>query len=132
MKKYFEYEGSCCMCNYPYITLEGKLEDWENILEKTKDLTKHDLKYWVNSLIVILKTIIETKKGKIDKSFWRGILYPDKVDERIEIEVYKYKTIKVDGIKGWLLYFFPYFKNGSFRCGNSLKTKDLWEILIEY
>ena len=38
---------------------------------------------------------------------------------------YKYKTIQVDGINGWLLLFFPYFKDGDFRYNTSLKTKDL-------
>ena len=125
MKHYFEYQAFCHMCNYPYIILDGKLEDWESILKKTKELAKYDLKGWVSHLENPLNEIIKTKKGKINKEFWKKILYPDKVDERIEIGIYKYKTIQVDGIKGWLLLFFPYFKDGDFRYNTSLKTKDL-------
>ena len=128
MKQYFEFEGFCHMCNFPYIILEGKLEDWESILNKTKDLSKYGLDRWYKALESILLKIIETKKGKIDKEFWKKILYPDKIDERIEIGDYKYKTIKVDGINGWLLKFFPYYKNGSFRYEDSLKTKDIWRL----
>ena len=128
MKKYFEFEGFCHKCNFPYIILEGKLEDWENILNKTKDLAKYDLLHWVKALESILLKIIETKKGKIDKEFWKKILYPEKLDKNIEIDDYKYKTIKVDGIKGWLLIFFPYFKDGSFRYEKSLKTEDIWRL----
>ena len=128
MKKYFEFRGACHSCNYPYIILEGSLEDWESILKKTKTLSKYDLKKWAAILEFVLTKIIETKKGKINKDFWKEILYPDKVDEEIEIGVYEYKTIKVDGIKGWLLLFFPYFKDGRFRCDNSLKTKDFWRL----
>ena len=43
MKKYFEFEGYCHSCNYPYIILEGTLADWENILKKTKELSKYNL-----------------------------------------------------------------------------------------
>ena len=128
MKQYFEYIGNCHMCNYPYIILEGTLADWENILKKTKELSKYNLQEWVESLEPVLIKIIETKKGKIDKKFWKEIIYPDKVDERIEIEVYKYKTIQVDGINGWLLLFFPYFKDGYFRYEKALKTKDIWRL----
>ena len=128
MKKYFEFEGYCHSCNYPYIILEGTLADWENILKKTKELSKYNLQKWVESLEPVLLKIIETKKGKIDKKFWKEIIYPDKIDEKIEIETYKYKTIQVDGINGWLLLFFPYFNNGSFRYVKALKTKDIWRL----
>ena len=128
LKKFFEFRGFCHMCNYPYIILEGKLEDWESILKKTKDLSKYDLERWTSMLEIPLKEIIETKKGNINKQFWKSILYPDKIDEKIEIGVYKYKTIQVDGINGWLLTFFPYYKDGYFRYTNSIKTKDLWRL----
>ena len=136
MKKYFHFIGNCHMCNFPYIILEGSLEDWENILKKVKELEKYDLKEWTELLEDILKEIIETKKGKINKDFWKRILFPDKADEKIEIGMsYKYKTIQVDGIYGWLLYFFPYFNNGEFRYDYEefkyaprLKTKDLWKL----
>ena len=128
LKKFFEFRGFCHMCNYPYIILEGKLEDWESILKKTKDLSKYDLERWTSMLEIPLKEIIETKKGNINKQFWKNILYPDKIDEKIEIGDYKYKTIQVDGINGWLLTFFPYYKDGYFRYTNSIKTKDLWRL----
>ena len=128
LKKFFEFRGFCHMCNYPYIILEGKLEDWESILKKTKDLSKYDLERWTSMLEIPLKEIIETKKGNINKQFWKSILYPDKIDEKIEIGVYEYKTIQVDGINGWLLTFFPYYKDGYFRYTNSIKTKDLWRL----
>ena len=128
LKKFFEFRGFCHMCNYPYIILEGKLEDWESILKKTKDLSKYDLERWTSMLEIPLKEIIETKKGNINKQFWKSILYPDKIDEKIEIGDYKYKTIQVDGINGWLLTFFPYYIDGHFRYTNSIKTKDLWRL----
>ena len=128
LKKFFEFRGFCHMCNYPYIILEGKLEDWESILKKTKDLSKYDLERWTSMLEIPLKEIIETKKGNINKQFWKNILYPDKIDEKIEIGEYKYKTIQVDGINGWLLTFFPYYIDGYFRYTNSIKTKDLWRL----
>ena len=68
------------------------------------------------------------KRKKKNKEFWKKILYPDKIDEKIEIKTYKYKTIQVDGINGWLLTFFPYFTDGYFRYDTSIKTKDLWRL----
>ena len=103
------------------------LEDWENILKKTKELSKYDLEKWAAILEFVLTKIIEAKKGKINKEFWKEILYQDKIDER-KLENYKFKTIQVDGIKGWFLLFFPYFKDGNFRCDTSLKIKDLWKL----
>ena len=128
VKKYFIFCGNCHMCKYPFIILKGKIEDWENILKKTKELSKYKLEHWINALEPILTKIIETKNGKMDKNFWKEIIYPDKVDKRIEIGVYEYKTIKVDGIKGWLLLFFPYFKDGRFRYEKDLKTEDIWRL----
>ena len=130
MKQYFEYCGFCHMCNYPYIILKGTLEDWVNILKKTSDLSKYNLEKQIYSLIPILLNIIETKKGNINKEFWKDILHPDKDDERVEIGMsYKYKTIQVDGIKGWLLNFFPYFRDGKYRHDlSSLKVKGLYKI----
>ena len=129
MKKYFEFRGFCHCCKYPYIILDGKLEDWESILKKVKNLSKYDLKKWTLILEFVLTKIIETKQGKIKKDFWRNILYPDKIDEKIEMGNYEYKTIQVDGIKGWFLFFFPYFNNGKYRYSdNSLKTKDIWKL----
>ena len=125
MKKYFKYSCFCHMCNFPYIILEGNLEDWESILNKTKDLSKYGLNEWYKALESMLLKIIETKKGKIDKEFWKKILYTDKIDEEIETDDYEYKTIKVDRINGWLLKFFPYYKDGNFRYEDSLKTEDL-------
>ena len=110
MKKYFKFKGIGYCCNYPYIILEGTLEDWESILKKTKELSKYDLEKWAAILEFVLSKIIEAKKGKINKEFWKEILYQDKIDERI-LEDYKFKTIQVDGIKGWFLLFFPYFKD---------------------
>ena len=49
-------------------------------LKKTKTLSKYKLEKWVVSLEFVLAKIIETKKGKINKEFWKQILYPDKVD----------------------------------------------------
>ncbi len=55
-------------------------------------------------------------------------IIPEKIDEKKEIETYKYKTIQVDGINGWLLAFFPCYSNGDFGYVTSIKTKDLWRL----
>ncbi|MCL2132698.1 MAG: DUF4419 domain-containing protein [Lentimicrobiaceae bacterium] len=109
MKPYFEYIVMYIVCGIPEITLQGTTEDWEKILEKTQQLSKYDLKWWTKELEPILKKIIATSKGEIDKNFWRNM--------------FKYHSQKKYGapkiVDGWIVKFFPYDKEGN---RNNLKT----------
>lgn len=102
MKPYFEYTLLYILCGIPELTLQGTPEDWEKILDKTKQLRKYDLKWWTKELEPVLEEFIKASQGKIDKRFWRNM--------------FKYHSQKKYGapkiIDGWIVKFFPYNKDG--------------------
>lgn len=139
-QNYFEYIGDFCLCGFPSITLNGTVEDYKKILIKLSSLEKFELKWWCDILKPIILKIIETKKylikgqkNKIDLNFWRDMI---KKQERINNinsgSVYYQK--KTDFISGWIIYFFPFNKNGERRdiaskvLEISNLDKNFWEI----
>ena len=102
VKEYFNYKIMMAGCGIPKITIDGTVEDWEKVLEKTKYISKYNLEWWTDELQPILKQIIETKKGKFKKKFWMNMV--------------KSHTEKKYGspttINGWIIKFFPYTKEG--------------------
>lgn len=102
VKAYFDYDVVVIGCGIPQITIEGTVQDWEKVLEKTKYISRYKLEWWTNELQPILKQIIETKKGRFEKNFWMNMV--------------KAHTLKEYGsptsIDGWIIKFFPYTKEG--------------------
>jgi hypothetical protein len=102
MKPYFEFIVIYIVCGIPEITLQGTPEDWQKILDKTKQLGKYDLTWWTNELEPILEEFVNASKGKISKDFW--------------MNMFKYHTQEKYGapniIDGWIIKFFPYDKDG--------------------
>ena len=111
MKTYFEYVVMRIVCGIPEITLQGTTEDWQKILDKTKQLAKYDLAWWTSELEPVLQEFVKASKGKIDTKFWQGM--------------FKYHSKKipcggpVTTIDGWMVKFFPYDNKGN---RNNLKT----------
>ena len=64
MQSYFRYEVFTC-CGIPNVSLKGRVEDWENLKAKTKELEKFDAEFWIGRLIPILDEFIQAAKGKI-------------------------------------------------------------------
>ncbi|MFM2267620.1 MAG: hypothetical protein RL757_1061, partial [Bacteroidota bacterium] len=106
MKNYFEYHVNPVGCGVSRVTLEGSLEDWEKVLEKTQFLAKYDLDWWTKELKPILTQFIEAKKGNVDKQFWK-----DMVSIREVARVCTGET----RINGWINKFYPYDLNGKRR-----------------
>ena len=102
VKEYFNYKVIMIGCGIPKITIEGTLQDWENILAKIKYISKYKLEWWTSELEPIINQIIKAKKGLFDKKFW--------------INMVKAHTEKKYGspttIDGWIINFFPYTKEG--------------------
>ncbi|OHT08190.1 hypothetical protein TRFO_23326 [Tritrichomonas foetus] len=102
MKSYFNFCLTMFGCGIPSITIEGTLQDWEQILEKLKMIEKYELKWWVSKLYPIIEEIINTKKGKMNKDFW--------------LQMVRYKDSKgfydPSYIDGWICAFYPYNKEG--------------------
>ena len=93
-KEYFEYELHT-LCGIPQITLEGTVDDWKKLREKTLSLAKFDLKWWIDAMEPILNEFVKAAGGKVCTDFWKHIY-------------------KIDGgsggpyITGWTLTLFPY------------------------
>ena len=111
-KKYFEYKAYLGItCGYPYINLEGTIEDWELIKKKLNEFKKFGLNDWIDKINPILNKIINTKKGEINLSFWKDIIF----------ENYEYGGGICGGpppsyiiLTGWLSKFFPFDNKGNY------------------
>ena len=102
MESYFEYAVMTVGCGIPEITLLGTTKDWQNVLEKTKKLSRYELKWWTDELVPLLEQFVEASKGEVDKKFWQNM--------------FKYHSQKKYGapniIDGWFVKFFPYDEDG--------------------
>ena len=110
MKNFFTYKSYYGGCGYPKITLEGKIEDYIKLKEKTMKLKKYDLDFWIDEIIPILDKIIETRKGNVDKEFWKKFYY--NAEGSINGSG---TTQKVKMIRGWICKFVPYEKDRTVR-----------------
>ena len=104
-KKFFNYRGVMFLCGIPYIILEGKLSDWEKILEKLIYLSKYDFK--IDEMKKNIEEIINTKKGNINLEFWKKIIMETKITTAEEVGLYEYKEIEKKIISGWICDFYP-------------------------
>ena len=95
MQSYFEF-GCCTLCGIPCVTLEGTVEDWERLRDKTERLGEaYDVKWWTNGMLPVLERIVRNVAGADDPDLWQGI----------------YKENGGSGgpfIHGWIIKFFPY------------------------
>jgi len=102
MKPYFEYVVFLVVCGIPEITLTGTAEDWQKVLDKTRQLARYDLEWWTQELEPILTQFVKASKGDVNKTFWRNIF------KRHTLETYGNPTV----IDGWVVAFFPYDRKG--------------------
>ena len=99
MKHYFSYISNA-MCGIPEVTLEGTLEDWQEIRHRINRLAEYkqkDLQKWWTILVPIIDQFIASYSGNPDLDFWNGI-----VDHEGGSGV-SYMT-------GWVLAFVPFNK----------------------
>ena len=108
-KSYFDYITVSSFCGIPEITLQGTPEDWQKVLDKTRQLSKYDLAWWTDELEPILEEFVRASQGKADTAFWRNI-YHKREDGMCG---------DPDTIDGWIIKFFPYDNDGN---RNDLKT----------
>ena len=97
MKHYFSYV-SCCTCGIPEVTLEGTLEDWQEVRRRIDRLSTYkqkDLQKWWTVLVPVIDQFIASYSGKPDLTFWNGI-----VDHK--------GGSGVSYVTGWALVFAPF------------------------
>ena len=94
LKDYFQFQFRTD-CGIPEITLEGTLDDWKKLRDKTLGLARYDLEWWIKPLKPILDQFVDAVSGKIDINFWCNM----------------YKRHSESGgpyITGWIIALFPY------------------------
>ena len=105
VKTYFDYIVHYMGCGIPSITLKGTPEDWQKVLEKTKQLEKYGMKDWIRSLKPILTEFVNASKGKPKQSFWQGMVKKENPDELVGDKVCDLRNPTI--LDGWMLKLFP-------------------------
>lgn len=109
VKAFFDYSVSYLSCGIPNITIEGTTDDWQKVLNKTQQLRKYDLNWWVDDLVPILNEFINASKGNVNKVFWRNIVKKDRPEKYVGGGCSWDRPTELDG---WFLKFMPYDKKG--------------------
>ena len=104
VKSYFEYIVEYIACGIPSITLDGSVEDWKRVREKTMQLKKYGLEKWIDSLDPILKEFILAADGKPNQMFWKSMIKKQSVDRLAGGGCSPEMPTELDG---WLLKLFP-------------------------
>ena len=109
VKAFFDYSVIYLSCGIPNITIEGTTDDWQKVLNKTQQLRKYDLNWWVDDLVPILNEFINASKGNVNKVFWRNIVKKDRPEKFVGGGCSWDRPTELDG---WFLKFMPYDKKG--------------------
>lgn len=104
MKSYFDYVVHYIACGIPSITLTGTPQDWQKVLEKTRQLEKYGIGRWPKSLIPILTEFVKASEGKPNQSFWQNMVKKWSVGKLAGGGCDFRKPTRLDG---WILKFFP-------------------------
>ena len=98
VKDYFVLTAAMIGCGIPYVVLEGTPDDWQRVYDKAMQLRGYDLEWWIDELEPVLRQIVASSKGDINKRFWRNM--------------FRVHTQEAYGspecLDGWLAKFFPY------------------------
>lgn len=109
MESYFQYIAHYIGCGIPYVTLTGTPQDWQSILDRTRQLEKYGLEWWVEELEPILEEFVKASEGQPDTDFWKSIVMEHHPRELRGPGCFIDMSTELDG---WFLKFFPYDKNG--------------------
>lgn len=105
VKTYFDYIIHYVGCGIPSITLKGTPEDWQKVLEKTKQLEKYGMSKWIKSLKPILTEFINASQGNPNQAFWQGMVKKEDPDKLVGDKVCDLRTPTI--LDGWMLKLFP-------------------------
>lgn len=104
MKSYFEPIAILVVCGIPNITIEGTPDDWQRVIEKTKNLQSYKIGTWLNDLEPILNEFVKAAEGKPRQEFWQNIVKKRRPDELNRGGCGGGRPTMIDG---WILKFFP-------------------------
>ncbi|KAG9305385.1 hypothetical protein G9A89_011518 [Geosiphon pyriformis] len=104
LKKYFKYHV-WTLFGISKVTLEGTLEDWENLQKKVVKLHRLEPVVW---------QLVATYRGDIDEEFWSKVLMSRGGRTGVPVSW-----------DGWIASFFPYEKSGDKILKNSIVTEEI-------
>lgn len=107
LKEYFDYRMNLYGCGFPSITLTGTVADWEKIVTNLDELIKIDP--LLEDVRPIMKKILDSKKGNVDKDFWRTMLKKRPILTPQICSAAYLGDENEDYISGWILKFFNYY-----------------------
>jgi len=101
LKSYYDYKFSLC-CGIPEVTLLGKPEDFQSILDRVNELAAliPDFNWWFDSIRPHLNKLLDTAAGNPDVEWWSTICHS--VGGGSDISM----------LSGWLADFIPYVDDG--------------------
>jgi hypothetical protein len=76
MQNYFSYTVRTC-CGFPWIELQGEVQDWVEIKNRVQKFTQFGLENWAAVLLPILNEFILTAEGKVNQTFWQSFFKSD-------------------------------------------------------
>lgn len=114
VESYYDFIVIYIVCGIPSITLEGTVEDWERVKEKTLALEKYDLGWWTDRLVPILDEFIAASKGNANIAFWKEMVHITEPGSCGNPRV----------IDGWITDLYPYDCDGKRMNGGKITDTD--------
>jgi hypothetical protein len=118
MQDFYAYRGTS-LCGIPEIMLLGTPDDYRAIGERVARLADHGLDWWIPSLKVVCKKLVEAAEGNPDRDFFRSF----------------YKRDDSSGgphMNGWINCLFPFewnYVTKRFDSRNRYVTRWQWPLL---
>jgi hypothetical protein len=101
VQSYFNYRF-LSRCGIPEVSLEGAVEDWEEVHRRAGRLGQYELGWWADEVQQITAEFVAAARGRPSRAFWRAI----------------YKQEGSSGgpyTQGWMVRLLPYLKHREFR-----------------
>ena len=89
-KNYFNFVRFAGICDFPFVNIEGTVEDWEKIQQKLNLMDQYEFNFWTDKIKPIISKIVETKKCNVDKEFWLNMIQLNKVHSLCGDDMTKY------------------------------------------
>lgn len=112
LNKYFSNK-SCLRCGIPYVTLEGTVQDWQNILVRLEKLSDYNLEDWYDLLEPVLREFVNAKDGAENRDFWQRIAH------------FQAGGSGPSYISGWVTVFCVFDKDGNW-IGKRIAFWQIW------
>ncbi len=109
-KAFFEFIIEYLSCGIPSVTLNGTVQDWQSILDKTARLQEMGAGDWTSDLIPVLEQFVQAAGGNPDQAFWQDIVMKNTPMRLSGDGCSREKPTNLDG---WFLKLMPFDKDGN-------------------